>query len=54
MAIYEGMFLLDSARASKDWPATAALVTGVLDRYGAKPILADRWDERKLAYTIKR
>jgi small subunit ribosomal protein S6 len=54
LAIYEGMFLLDSARAAKDWEGTKALVDGVLARYGGKPILADRWDERKLAYTIKR
>ena len=54
MAIYEGMFLLDSGRAAKDWEGTKALVDGVLERYGAKPILRDRWDERKLAYTIKR
>ena len=54
MAIYEGMFLLDSGRAAKDWEATRALVDNVLERYGAKPILKDRWDERKLAYTIKR
>jgi small subunit ribosomal protein S6 len=54
VAIYEGMFLLDSGRAAKDWEGTRALVDGVLERYGAKPILRDRWDERKLAYTIKR
>lgn len=54
MAIYEGMFLLDSARAAKDWEGTKALVDNVLERYGAKSVLKDRWDERKLAYTIKR
>jgi small subunit ribosomal protein S6 len=54
VAIYEGMFLLDSGRAAKDWEGTKALVDSVLERYGAKPILRDRWDERKLAYTIKR
>ena len=54
MAIYEGMFLLDSGRAAKDWEGTKALVDGVLQRYGAKTILSDRWDERKLAYSIKR
>ena len=54
MAIYEGMFLLDSGRAAKDWEGTKALVDGVLSRYGAKTILSDRWDERKLAYSIKR
>ena len=54
MAIYEGMFLLDSGRAAKDWEGAKALVDNVLERYGAKSILKDRWDERKLAYTIKR
>ena len=54
MAIYEGMFLLDSGRAAKDWAGTEALVTQILERYGAKLLLKDRWDERKLAYTIKK
>ena len=54
MAMYEGMFVLDSGRAAKDWEGTRALVDAVLERYGAKRILADRWDERKLAYSIKR
>jgi len=54
VAIYEGLFILDSARASKDWEGAKALVDDVLARYGAKPILKDRWDERKLCYTIKR
>lgn len=54
MPTYEGMFLLDSARAAKDWPGTEALVTGVLERYGAKMIIKDRWDERKLAYPVKK
>lgn len=54
MATYEGMFLLDSARAAKDWEGTEALVTSVLSRYGAKFILKDRWDERKLAYPVKK
>ena len=54
MPIYEGMFLLDSGRAAKDWPGTESLVTHVLERYGAKMLLKDRWDERKLAYAVKK
>ena len=54
LPIYEGMFLLDSARAAKDWEGTEALVTGVLTRYGAKLLIKDRWDERKLAYPVKK
>lgn len=54
MPTYEGMFLLDSARAAKDWEGTEALVTGVLQRYGARLLLKDKWDERKLAYPVKK
>lgn len=54
MPIYEGMFLLDPARAAKDWAETEGLVTGVLGRYGAKILIKDRWDERKLAYPVKK
>lgn len=54
MAIYEGMFLLDSARVAKDWEGTEALVTNVLVRYGATIKIKDRWDERKLAYPVKK
>lgn len=53
MRTYEGMFLLDAARAAKDWDETRSLVTNVLERYGAELLLHDRWDERKLAYPIK-
>jgi small subunit ribosomal protein S6 len=51
---YEGMFLLDSAEAVKDWDATVGVVTGILERYGATLQLNGKWDERKLAYPIKK
>jgi small subunit ribosomal protein S6 len=51
---YEGMFLLDSAEAVKDWEATVGVVTGILERYGAEMALNGKWDERKLAYPIKK
>lgn len=54
MPTYEGMFLLDAARAAKDWAETEALVTSVLERYGARIRIKDRWDERKLAYPVKK
>lgn len=54
LPIYEGMFLLDSARVAKDWEGTEALVTNVLTRYGATIKIKDRWDERKLAYGVKK
>ncbi len=51
---YEGMFLLDSAQAVKDWDATVGVVTGILQRYGAELALNGKWDERKLAYPVKK
>lgn len=53
MKSYEGMFLLDPALAS-DWPAAEAEVKRVLDRAEAKLLGIKKWDERKLAYPIRR
>ena len=54
MRTYEGMFLLDSAQAVKDWETAVGVVTGILERYGATLALNGKWDERKLAYPIKK
>lgn len=54
MRTYEGMFLLDSAQAVGDWEGTVGVVTSILERYGAKLALNGKWDERKLAYPIKK
>ena len=51
--IYEGMFLLDNQVVRTDWPSAKAVVTDTLAKHGAKVLTARRWDERKLAYTIK-
>ena len=51
--LYESMFLLDNAVVREDWKKAKALVTDVLEKHGAKVKSARRWDERKLAYTIR-
>jgi ribosomal protein S6 len=51
---YEGMFLLDNQVVREDWKKAKALVTDALTKHGAKVLSARRWDERKLAYTIRR
>ena len=48
------MFLLDSAEAQKDFEELRGRVDKVLDRYGAKVILGGLWDDRKLAYSVKK
>jgi len=51
--LYEGMFLLDSGRAGKEWDAVQAEMTALLGKHGASVAKMGRWDERKLAYEIK-
>lgn len=50
---YEGMFLFDNA-AIQGWPPIEEEVRRLLDRIGAKLEVCTKFDERKLAYEIKR
>ena len=52
--IYEIMFLIDSAEAAKDWDGIMDLVTKMLNKIDAQIITLKKWDERPLAYSIKR
>ena len=53
MRIYEGMFVLDDARSNSNWDRTVAEVRGLLDKHRAEIFSCERWDERRLAYTIR-
>ena len=53
-ALYEGMFLLDNRAVRTDWAQAKSAVTSALEKHGAKVLTARRWDERKLAYPIRR
>jgi small subunit ribosomal protein S6 len=48
------MFLIDSAEAAKDWDGIIELVTKMLNKIDAQIITLKKWDERPLAYSIKR
>ncbi len=52
--IYEGMYLLDNAAVREDWNAAKSIVTGTLEKHGAKVLTARRWGERRLAYPINK
>ena len=52
--LYEVMFLIDSAEAAKDWDGIIELVTKMLNKIEAQIITLKKWDERPLAYSIKR
>ena len=51
--LYEGMFLIDVARASSDWDGVIANIKKILDRVNAEIVSIRKWDDRKLAYDIK-
>ena len=53
MNVYEGMFLLNSVEARRDWDAAKAQVQDILTKSGAEIATNYRWDERRLAYEIK-
>jgi small subunit ribosomal protein S6 len=52
--LYEVMFLIDSAEAAKDWDGIIDLVTKMLNKIDAQIVTLKKWDERPLAYSIKR
>lgn len=49
---YEGMFLLDSAKAAAAWDDTVNHVHGILTKHGSEIVASRQWDERRLAYPI--
>ena len=51
--LYEGMFLVDSARAASDWDGVNTAIKKVLDRAGAEIVSIRKWDDRRLAYAVK-
>ncbi len=53
MRLYEGMFLLDSNLATKDWPGLEAHIQDILKKNRAEILYSERWPDRKLAYTVK-
>ncbi|MFH1371151.1 MAG: 30S ribosomal protein S6 [Planctomycetota bacterium] len=52
--LYEGMFLIDSAEAAKDWDGILELINRILTKADAEIVSIRKWDERPLAYTIRR
>ena len=53
MAVYEGMFILDPAKFSRDPGTAAQQVADLITGHGGTVLAARLWDERKLAYPIK-
>jgi small subunit ribosomal protein S6 len=53
MVVYEGMFILDPGRYSRDPGGVTQQVADLITQQGGSVLAARLWDERKLAYPIK-
>ncbi len=53
MAVYEGMFILDPGRYSRDPVTVTQQVSDLITQHGGTVLAARLWDDRKLAYPIK-
>lgn len=51
--LYEGMFLIDAARAGSEWESVISNITKILEKSEAEIVSIKKWDDRKLAYDIK-
>ncbi len=51
--VYEGMFLIEPSVAAM-WDDLTKKLRGLLQRHGAEVVGITRWDERKLAYPVKK
>lgn len=52
MKTYEGMFLVDTRHANRDWDRVVAQVNEIVSKHGGRMIRCEKWGERKLAYPI--
>lgn len=52
--VYEGMFLLDANRYSRDSAGVSARVAEMIEKCGGTLMVSRLWAEQRLAYAIKR
>ena len=53
MVVYEGMFILDASKYSRDPAGMSQQVVDLIQQHGGTVLASRLWDERKLAYPIK-
>ena len=52
--LYEGMFLIDSAEAARDWDGILELINRIVTKADCEIVSVRKWDERPLAYPVKK
>jgi small subunit ribosomal protein S6 len=53
-AVYECMFLLDTNKVAGDVPGAAKQLHAILEKHNAEVLASRPWDERRLAYPIRK
>ena len=53
MRMYEGLFLIDNARANMEWDNVVKEIHNILQKNGSEILKTEKWGEKKLAYKIK-
>ena len=54
VSIYEATFILDNREVKKGWKKVKGQVIDLLRKHGVETLAARRWEDRKLAYEIKK
>ena len=52
--VYEGMFILDAGQYNRDPQAVSGQIPRMIEECGGEVLVNRLWDERRLAYPIKR
>ena len=50
--VYEGMFLLDSSKASTSWEESEKYVHDMLQKHDSEIVASRQWDDRRLSYPV--
>ena len=53
MTVYEGMFILDPTKYSREPDVVTGQLNDLVAEFGGTVLVSQLWDERKLAYPIK-
>jgi small subunit ribosomal protein S6 len=54
LRLYEAMLVVDSSLAERDWSAVAQEIESTVVKHGGKIVDLRKWDDRRLAYEIRR
>jgi small subunit ribosomal protein S6 len=54
LKLYEAMFVVNNNAAKEDYEAVEAEVQSCITRFGGEIVNSIKWDERRMAYEIKR